>query len=425
MKTVFKKLVLASLKRLAKRRMKRFKGKVVAVTGSAGKTTTKDAIFCVLNSQYRVKKTEKSMNSEFGLLLTILDIESGFSSATKWSWYLLKGFAHSCFRDHNEILLLEYGVDKPGDMDFLVSVAPPDYTVLTNVSETHLDKGQFKDVDAVFEEKSKLVAAVKDGGKAILNYDNSFTLKLAKKRKKSETITYGGDNAADVWASRIKQSLDGMSFLLHHKEARYSVETKVVGEQHISALLAALAVGFAIGVDEEKAVTAVGRCILPPGRLSVIDGVRDSIILDSSYNSSPAALSACLKTLKELGAEKRKIAVIGNMNELGDHSRALHKEIGAQVPRYADILVSVGRDAAILADEAIKKGFEEKNVYKFKNANEAAEAFEQKIKKNDLILVKGSQNNVRLERFVKAIMARPQEAKSLLVRQERVWQAKL
>ena len=425
MKSIFRKLVLNCLKKMAKRRMKKFKGKVVAVTGSVGKTSTKEAIYSVLNAQYKVKKTSKSMNSEFGLLLTILDIESGFSSATKWSWYLLKGFAHSCFRDHSEILLLEYGVDKPGDMDFLVSVAPPDITVMTNVSETHLDKGQFANVEEVFAEKKKLVDAVKDGGKAILNYDNSYTLSLAKKRKKSETITYGNDNKAGVWASRIKQSLEGMELMVHNKEDRYKVEAGIVGQQHVSVLLAALAVGFSVGMDGEKAAAAVGRFSLPPGRLSVLDGIKDSTILDSSYNSSPAALLECLKTLKDLGAEKRKVAVIGNMNELGDHSRDLHEEIGAKLPRYADVLVSVGRDAALLADQAVKRGFEEKNVYKCKNSTEAIEVFKEKITKKDLVLVKGSQNNVRLERFVKAIMARPEEAKDQLVRQGRVWQAKL
>lgn len=425
MKDTLKKLVLKVLKVLAKRRIKKFKGKIIAVTGSVGKTSTKDAIFKVLNTRFKVKSNKKSMNSDFGLLLTILDIESGFSSATKWSWYLLKGFFHSLFRDHSEILLLEMGVDKPGDMDFLTSIIKPHIAVFTNVSYMHLEEGQFKNLEEIYKEKRKLIDSLRKGGIAILNIDNEFVAKAAKGRKKSETVTFGKNTDADFWASQISQSLEGTHFVLHHDNNRYNVESQLLGEHQIYVLLPAVICGALLGMSIENAVEAVKLCTLPPGRMSVIPAINGATILDSSYNSSPAALKESLNILKKLGEKHRKIAVLGNMNELGDHSKTLHELIGELVPTCADILITVGTNAALIANKAIEKGFDEKNVHSFKNALEALEFFKDKVAKKDLILVKGSQNNVRLERFVKGIMASPEDAKSLLVRQERVWEAKL
>lgn len=425
MKAFLKKFVLWVLKRMAVYRLKKYKGKVIAVTGSVGKTSTKEAIYSVLNSQFKVKRNKKSMNTEFGLLLTILDIESGFSSATKWTWYLIKGAFNSCFKDYSEVMLLEMGVDKPGDMDFLTSVVTPDIVVLTNIFHTHLADGQFKDLQDIFEEKSKLVKSLKEGGIAILNMDNPFTANLARGRGKKETITFGRDKDADFWASNIKQSIEGTSFILHHKEERYGVDAKVLGSYQISVILPAIICGKLMGMPLEDAVKAIGNYSLPPGRMSIIPAINEATILDSSYNSSPAALKETLKLLKEIGTEHRRIAVLGSMNELGADSKELHEEIGEFVPTCADILLTVGEDAKYIAEKAKEKGLDTKSVFSFDNADEAAEFFKEKIKKWDLILVKGSQNNIRLERFVKALMKNQEDAKDLLVRQEKVWQAKL
>lgn len=425
MKGVAKKLVLRLLKSMAKSRMKRFKGKVIGVTGSIGKTSTKEAIYTVLNSRYKVRKNKKSMNSEFGLLLTILDIESGFSSATKWSWYLLKGLWHSLARDHSEILLLEMGVDAPGDMDFLLSVVKPDIAVLTGVTHTHLDEGQFADPDSVFAEKRKLVDALKENGKAVLGMDNEYCVKLAKELKKREMIGYGTSREDDFWASQIKQSLEGMEFILHHEAKRYDVKVPILGKYQVQVLMPAIICGTLMGIEIEDCCEALKRFELPPGRMSVIPAIEGATMLDSSYNSSPLALEAALELLKALGEKHRKIAVLGNMNELGNHAAELHEKVGEKVPGAVDILLTVGSNAGLIAEAARAKGFDGKNIFKFGSANEAADFFKDKIRKGDLILVKGSQNKVRLERFVKELMATPERAKDLLVRQERMWQAKL
>lgn len=424
MKTIVKKIVLKLLKVMAKRRLKKFRGKIIAITGSVGKTSTKEAIYTVLNTQFKVRRNKKSMNSEFGLLLTVLDIESGYSSATKWSWYLIKGFFHSLFRDHSEILLLELGVDKPDDMDFLTSIVKPDIAIISNIHHTHLAEGQFANVQEVFEEKSKLAMAVKEKGRVILNIDNEYLASLVKKLGRKRCVTFGKDKDADFWASQIKSSPEGTEFILHHDHKRYDVKIKALGQYQIYVVLPAIICGLIMDMPIEHVNAAIARFSPPAGRMTIIEGLHGSTILDSSYNSSPAALKEALGLLKEIGEGSRRVAVIGNMNELGPYSKDLHEEIGAIVPECADMLLTVGSDAALVASSAQASGMEVKNIFRFKTAGEAAEFFKDQIQKNDLILVKGSQNNVRLEKFVKELMEKPEMAKELLVRQERVWESK-
>lgn len=404
---------------MAKFRLRKFKGKVIAVTGSVGKSSTKEAIFTVLNSQFKVKKSDKSMNTDFGLPLSILDIESGYTSFTKWSWFLLKGLYNCLFRDHSDVLLLEFGVDKPRDMNFLLSMVKPDIAVVTSVAPAHFDRGQFKNVEDVFEEKKKIVDALGENGIAVLNIDNPFLEKLAKTRSKKNTITFGKNKDADFYASRIIQSSEGLNFLVHRKEEKYEVKADVLGEFQIYALLPALICAEIMKMDMAAAVMAISRYTLPPGRMSIIPAKEGAVIIDSSYNSSPEALKEALKVLKSAG-EGRKVAVLGNMNELGDESRAFHEMIGEIIPEYADELITVGSDA-----KNFGKNMDEKHFHSFDSAMDAAGFFKDKIKKGDIILVKGSQNNVRLERFVKEFMLEPEKAKELLVRQEMAWEERL
>ena len=409
---------------MAKRKLKKYKGKIIAVTGSVGKTSTKEAVFAVLNSKFKVKRSEKSMNTDFGLLLTSLNIDSGYTSAMKWSWFLLKAFYHSFFIDHSEIMLLELGVDTPGDMDFLLSVVKPDIAVFTNVYSVHIDEGQFKDLQSIYDEKAKLIKGLKKEGIAVLNIDNPYIARLAKERGGENTITFGKDDISDFSANKIGQTLDGMNFILNYQHKKYEVLTNVLGDYQVYVVLPAIICGQLAGMEIEEAILALDRFTLPPGRMSIIEGKNDSIILDSSYNSSPAALKAALKTLDLVGQEKRRVAVLGNMNELGEESKRLHEEIGDLVPKYADCLITVGSDAKFIATSAKEGGLDPKNIHVFSSTSEAASFFSKKVEEGDVILVKGSQNRVRLERFVKEIMAHPEDAKKLLVRQEKVWEAK-
>lgn len=426
MKSVLRKIVLLLIKMMARHRMKKFRGKVIAVTGTVGKTSTKEAIFTVLNSKFKVLKNKGNMNSDFGLPLTILEIESGQSSLVKWSWLLIKGFLNCFSRNHNEIMLLEFGVDKPKDMNFLLSLVRPDIAVITNISPVHMAEGQFKDIEEVFAEKRKIVDELKEHGLAIINIDNPYLEKLAKERKRKSTITFGRENEkANFLVNEVRQSLEGLDFVVHNEEEKTFFHANVLGEYQIYVLLPAIICGLQQGMTTEEIAEALKRYSLPPGRMSVIKGLNESMILDSSYNSSPDALEKALELLRIVGKSKRKIAVLGSMNELGEKSAALHEMVGEIIPSCTDMLITVGGDAKLFAKKALELGMKEENVMSFKNALEAAEYMKDKVSEDDVILVKGSQNNVRLEKFVKALMAFPEDAKTLLVRQGKEWEAKL
>lgn len=423
MKNFFKKIVLFLLKRFAKRRVKKFKGEVIGVTGSVGKTSTKEAIYTVLNTKFKVIKSEASMNTEFGLPLTILGLESGYRNALKWGYLLMKGFFMSFRKLYAEVLIVEMGVDKPKDMDFLLSIVKPDIAVMGPIAHVHLNEGQFKNLEEIFEEKSKLVKALPDDGIAILFADDDRTAELKKGRSKNKTFTYGSVPEADYKATGVEETVEGIKFNLGMEGRRVEVSLPILGKHHVNVVLPAIICGLAMGLTIEEVLEALKRFRLPSGRMNLIEGREEGVmIVDSSYNSSPKACAEALRTLGELKARigGRKIAVLGSMNELGAESERLHKEIATRIPDCCDILVAVGEAAGAFADEAEKAGM--KNVYKYQNVFDAIEGFKDEIKKNDIVLVKGSQNNVRLEKFVKEIMKFPEEAEKLLVRQGKDWQ---
>jgi len=426
MKKIAKKIVLKTLKALAKHRLSKYKGKIIAITGSVGKTSTKDAVFTVLNSQFKVRRNKGSMNSDFGLLLTILDIESGFSSATKWTWYIIKGFIHSLMSDHSEILLLELGVDKVGDMDFLTSVVNADIAIFTNISPIHIDDDQFSGMREIFDEKIKLLKALKEDGTAIFNIDNNFLNQAFQDFKSENKIGFGAENSEVLYpVTHITNTIEGLSFLLKYNEEEHLIKTQILGAYQIYVLLPAIICGLKLGMDIETIKHAIERFTLPAGRMSIIKGIKDSTILDSSYNSSPLALKEALKILKEIGKDSRKVAILGNMNELGKQSEELHSMIGKIIPEYTDLLITVGTQAKFIAQKAMERGMNPLMIFQFTYTKEAMEFFKKHIKENDIILVKGSQNRVRLERLIKEIMKNPEDAEKLLVRQSKTWQAKL
>jgi len=426
MKEFFKKIVLFLLQRFARRRMKRFKGKVICVTGSVGKTSIKEAIYTVLNSQFRVLKNPGNMNTEFGLPLAILKMESGYNSAAKWSYLILKGFYKSWKKMYSEVLVVETGVDKPGDMDVLMSIVKPDVAVLNFITHAHLAEGQFESLDQIFEEKAKLVKALGDGGMAILNADDERIERLIKSRPKKKTLTFGKSADADFKATSIEESLEGVKFNLSAEGRRMEAAVPIIGAHHVNVILPAIACGRAMGMELEDCLVALKRFQLPAGRLNLVEGAEAGVsILDGSYNSSPKSSIKALETLGNLEIKKggRKIAVLGTMNELGKDAERLHGKVAEYIPENCDILVTVGKGAEVLYNIAEEKGM--KKIFKYMTTQETIDNFKKEIKENDIILVKGSQNNVRLERFVKAVMKHPEQASTLLVRQSRHWQKSL
>jgi len=425
MKNFLRKFVLQLLTRFAKKKLQRMDARIIGITGSVGKTSCKEITADILAKKYRVLKNKKSYNSEFGLLLTILHQESGFSSASSWFKILLKSFFRAYFvQDKYDFLVLEMGVDKVGDMDFLTNIAKPDIGIMTAIKPVHMANGQFEDINAIFHEKKKLFDAINKDGTALITLDDPYIKELAITNYKCHKLTYGFFNKAAVKAENFEQTEQGIAFDVNYQGNIYKFKTKLFGKYQISLLLPAILTGLLTKVPVPEIQQALEEFVLPPGRMSLLKGVKDILILDSSYNASPQAVQEAMKILGFFGdkRKKRKIFIFGNMNELGKYSKDLHKEIGLKIPKHSDILITVGEDVVYAAKTAIQNGMSRNNVHSFKNVNEAIKHYKKIMQNGDIVLVKGSQNKVRLEIFVKAIMANPKDAKEKLVRQDKNWQ---
>jgi UDP-N-acetylmuramoyl-tripeptide--D-alanyl-D-alanine ligase len=424
MKNLLKKAVLNILKNLAKKKLKKIDAPVIGITGSVGKTTCKEMIFEVLQKKYKVLKSSKSYNTEFGLLLTILHQKSGFSSPFSWLLIIFKSFLRTYFvKDDYDYIVLEMGVDKPGDMDFLTSVVKPDIALITAIKPVHLDAGQFSTVQAIAAEKKKIFDGLKKSGIALINKDDQNISPVITENLALKTITFSVNSEADIKVNSFKQKEEGLEFTVSYKDEDQAFKTNLYGKYHLSLLLPAILTGYLTGVPPGDIFEAVKDFKLPPGRMSLIKGIKNTLILDSSYNASPNAVAEALKILDFFGKkrDKRRIFVFGNMNELGNSSKEHHMRTGQLIPDYADVLFTVGDDVVYAASAANKAGMPSENIYSSKTAVQAAKKYKEIIEEGDIILAKGSQNNVFLEIFIKEIMADPSQAEEILVRQGKKW----
>lgn len=404
---------------LVKLKLKRENPIIIGITGSFGKTSTKDAVYEVLKTRWSVYKNPKSLNTEIGLLLAVLEQPSGFSSAAKWLKILAGAVKNALRKKKYDFYVLEYGADKPGDIEHLAKLVKPHIGIITHIGRAHQSEGQFKNEEDVFAEKKKLVERLGGTDIAILN-ESDFYLKSLKSKLKAKTFWFNG---GDIFAEQLKQTERGFEAIISTPNNKIHAHFEIAGAYHINVILPALLCGILNGVTMEEGISSLKHFRLPPGRMSVIEGKNDSVILDSSYNASPAAMEQALETLKSFPG-KRKIAVLGSMNELGDYAAAAHKKIGHKIGVWVDLLVTVGDLAKIIADEALKWGFPRARIKPFATAEETGEFLlaEAKLSKDNVILFKGSQNRVRLEKAVKMIMAHPHDAKKLLCRQEEEWE---
>ena len=420
MSTFFRKSVLGLLSWLAKCRMKRLRPFVIGVSGSIGKTSTKDAIYHLLKSRYTVVRNEKSFNSEFGLPLAILEQPSGFSSAWSWILIIVKAFWKAFIGGKNlQIMVLEMGADKPGDMAAHLKFVQPQVGIVTNIKPVHLGEGQFKDLDDIFLEKSRLVMALPEKGTAILNADDGYLVSLREKLQ-CKTIFYGVSETADLRVLELESSLTGIHCTVSYKDEVVSGDFPLPGAFQVYVLLAALAAAITQGFSLAEAFESLKNFKLPPGRMNLLSGINGTTLIDSSYNASPETVKEALDLLQKAN-KGRRIAILGSMNELGPGSERFHRDIGRYAVGRADILVTVGELARDIADEAGKEGFPAQDLYACADVFEAENRVKTFLREGDTVLIKGSQNQVRLERLAKALMADPTHAEELLVRQEKHW----
>jgi UDP-N-acetylmuramoyl-tripeptide--D-alanyl-D-alanine ligase len=429
MKNAIKKIIVSILRFEAYRVIKKYKPKIITVTGSVGKTSTKDAIFDVLSSGWYIRKSEKSFNSEIGVPLTILGCDNGWSNPFTWFLNIMHGLSLIFFRhEYPNWLVLEVGADRPGDIKLLTLWLKPDISVITRFGKTPVHVEYFKNREDLIQEKLYLIRALRRDGIAILNYDDEDVRAFSEYTEASK-IFYGFDGGI-IKASHYHILTEkngkgnfpvGIGFNVDYAGTPIAVELfGSLGKHHVYPTLAALAVGCAQGMKAEEAQIALKKHTPALGRMHLVDGIKGSLIIDDTYNASPIATTEALNTLQTLEKAKRKIAILGDMMELGIHSSDAHREIGIISAKSCDILVTVGIRSRRIAEVAMDFGMSEKNIYQFDTSKEAGAFIQNIITKGDIILVKGSQS-MRMEQTVKEIMAEPEQASELLVRQEEEW----
>lgn len=426
MKNIFKKVVTHILIIESKMVLRKYRPKIVAITGSVGKTSTKDAVYTVLSKFAYVRKSDKSYNSQIGLPLTILGLPNAWNSPVKWIINILRGLWLIVYpHKYPAWLVLEVGVGKPGDMAETASWLPTDIVIMTTIPETPVHIEFFNSRKHLVEEKAGLIKTLKKNGTLILNRDDETVFDM-KTKTKSIIITYGFDKEATLSGSEVRIYYEnsvpkGINFRVDEGGKSLPVVMEgVFGNNHIYSALAALAVAHSINLNILEAIDALRQHETPPGRMKVLSGVKDTVIIDDSYNSSPVALGAALETLGQVDATGRKIAVLGDMLELGRHTEEEHKKAGELAAKNADILIVIGPRAQFIAQGALENKMPEKNVHTFANSKEAAVFVYDFIASGDVILVKGSQG-VRMERIVSIILKDQANKQKLIVRQEDEW----
>lgn len=427
MKEVLKRAVEHILFFEAKILLSRKKPKVIGVTGNVGKTSAKDAIYTVIRNKVRARKSEKSFNSDIGVTLTILGLPNAWSSPMGWLINIVEGLAIALFsREYPEWLVLEMGVDRPGDMKRLATLVRPDIVVLTRFPDVPVHVEYFKTPEAVMEEKMELVHALNEGGTVIFNNDDPH-IRERISRMEVHAIGFGKTTPSPFMVGEGTVLYEGEApvgyqYTVEHAGARETIRISgSLGIHNAYTACAAFAVADALGIKLPEAAKAYTEHVTPPGRMRIIPGKKGTTIIDDSYNAAPLAVLEGVETLAKITLGKRRIAVIGDMLELGRFSVKEHEKIGRMLVTKVDALMAVGVRAKSIAEAARDGGMKDSRIIEVGDADGAAKALEGLIKQGDIIYIKGSQR-MRMEKVVKALMAEPNRASELLVRQDTVWQ---
>ncbi len=347
---------------------------VVGVTGSVGKTTTKEVVAGLLEHRFQVLKSEGNLNTEVGLPLTLL-------KATP----------------RHQVIVLEMGMYALGDIRALARIAKPNVGIVTNVGPTHLER--MGSVERIAEAKGELVEELPEQGLAVLNFDDQRVRAMAS-RTMAEVTYYGLDPQAGFWADDVQgRGLQGIEFDLRHEDGWVHVRMPLLGLHSVHAAVAAAAVGHHLGMALEEIAAGLHE-VSPSLRLIVEAGLNGSTVIDDSYNASPASTLAALNLLAEL--DGRKVAVLGDMLELGPFAEEGHQMVGRRAADVADILIAVGPLGFGIGQEALTSGKSPETVFLAETNDEAIQQLKTVLRPGDCVLVKGSRG-VRMEEIVEAI----------------------
>ena len=390
----------------------RYRPRIVGVTGSVGKTSTKRAIAAVLAKGRHVRMAEGNLNNEMGLSLTVLGDWSaeelklvsrdqpagtaGFRKLLFWLKVMLVGAWRILARSkkYPKVLILEYGADRPGDILRLMRVARPEIGIVTAVGDVPVHVEFYAGPEAVAREKARLIERLLPGNFAVLNHDDDMVDSL-RDHTRGRVMTYGFDEDADLRVVRLENRTEngipaGISFKFEYEGSSIPVRIDgVFGRGAAYAAAAAACVGLIFGMNLVAISEALADYVPAPSRMELLPGVKRSLVIDDAYNASPLSMYAAIDTLRELPA-LRKIAVLGDMLEIGKYTIEAHENIGRRVADAADILVTVGPRAKFIADTAHAAGMNKSHIYSFDTAEEAVRPLIHLMKQGDLVLVKGS-----------------------------------
>ncbi|MFQ5854495.1 MAG: UDP-N-acetylmuramoyl-tripeptide--D-alanyl-D-alanine ligase [Anaerolineae bacterium] len=365
---------LKALQQIAAGWRARFPVRTIGITGSVGKTTTKETVAAVISRRYDTVISESNLNNEIGLPLTLLRL-----------------------RPRHQRAVLEMGMYARGEIAQLADIARPHIGVVTNVGPSHLER--LGSLEAIADAKAELVEALPPEGTAILNADDPVVAAMAQ-RTQGSIFTYGLDAEADLWANSIDSlGLDGISFRLHYRGETLHVKVPMLGRHSVHTALAAAAVGLVDNLNWQEILDGLQE---PRGqlRLVVVPGINGSTILDDTYNASPDSTLAALNLLDDLN--DRKIAVLGDMLELGEYEAEGHEKVGVRAAVVLDGLITVGDLGRIIGEAALEAGIARESVFFAADNTEAIEQLREILQPGDTVLVKGSRS-LQMEEIVTAV----------------------
>jgi UDP-N-acetylmuramoyl-tripeptide--D-alanyl-D-alanine ligase len=353
---------IAALQTSAKAWRARFPVEVIGITGSVGKTSTKELTHAVLSSRYRTFKSPGNRNSILGLPQVLFDLQQT-----------------------DEKAVLEMGMYTTGEIAALCDMTSPKIGVVTLVGTVHLERaGSMENIVAA---KRELVEALPADGVAILNKDDARVMSMAE-HTKARIFTYGLDNSADLWADTIhSKGLDGVRFTLHYQDEALVVQVPLLGRHSVHTSLRAAAVGLVEDLTWGEIVHGLRNTAVQL-RLVTVPGPKNSLVIDDTYNANPDSVLAALNLMHDL--DGRSVAVLGDMLELGHLEEMGHRQVGRRVAEVAKLLVTVGQRARWIGEEAIASGLPQDKVVMVADAETAASTLEELIEEKDTVLVKGS-----------------------------------
>lgn len=433
----------------AKRVLLRERPFVITVSGAVGKTTTKRAIGAMLechdhSAPFRV--SPKSYNNELGVPLTVFGHDAPSRSVGAWFRLLKDGFVYGSGlkRLGVKTFVFEIGADKPGDLDYLLDLLTPDLAVVSavmpdNEGLTPVHTSNFPSAEALVDEETKPVMRTRTEGTVVLNADDRRVFAM-RHATAAPTLTFGESDGADIRIlehkvitkptdhGEVPTGIQLRYKVLQREETFYI--PNVFGRSVAYAVGAALAVAVALDFTPEEYRAFANHFEPYPGRTRIIPGIKATTLYDDTYNASPSAVLAGLRDLAETPVRpgQRKIACIGEMRELGESAERMHRFIGAEAAKLKiDLLVPCGRMARVLAEGALANGMTDEQVKVFEDVPEAGQWLQRFIKPGDIIFAKASEGRLdsvgaRMDRLVKELMAEPNRAAELLVRQDKAWQ---